>query len=235
MKIELLYPDVSGLYGECAHYKLLEEIFKSDTIYKTNINDTPKFLVEEIDLLFIGSMTESMQLKVTNILKPYREKFLEMIENNKTILAIGNSFEIFGKSIKDENSEYKALSIFNMKTVIDKKNRHNSLFLGKFEEDDIVGFRTQFTNIYLDEDDYPYYLFKKTRGRGMNNESEFEGIRKNNFFGSSLVGPLLIMNPFLLKYILSNLKEKREIPFEKEMIEIYNIRVNEHKDKRTFH
>lgn len=40
-------------------------------------------------------------------------------------------------------------------------------------------------------------------GIGNNEAEKTEGIRKNNFFGTHLTGPVLIKNPYFLEYIAS--------------------------------
>ena len=42
------------------------------------------------------------------------------------------------------------------------------------------------------------------KGYGNDIKDKFEGIHYKNFFGTYLLGPLLIRNPYLLDYILSN-------------------------------
>ena len=79
-------------------------------------------------------------------------------------------------------------------------NRYNSLFLGDFEGIKIIGYKDQFSHQYGDNSNM--YFAKVIRGVGLNRESNLEGIRINNFIGTSILGPLLVLNPIFTKYFL---------------------------------
>ena len=60
MKIEILYPEFCNLYGDLGNVLYLEETLKNSAefIY-TNILDKPRFLSEDISLVYIGSLSEN--------------------------------------------------------------------------------------------------------------------------------------------------------------------------------
>ena len=62
-----------------------------------------------------------------------------------------------------------------------------------------------------------------------NNEKQ-EGVLKNNFFGTNLLGPILILNPYFTKYLFSLLGYKKKLYLEKELIEAYEERVKEYQN-----
>ena len=64
-----------------------------------------------------------------------------------------------------------------------------------------MGFKTQFTMAYTPDESHG--LFVKNKGVGLNIKAKYEGIRVNNFFGTYLVGPILVLNPPFTKYILN--------------------------------
>ena len=107
--------------------------------------------------------------------------------------------------------------------------RHNSLCLGEFDKLEMVGFKSQFTWTYGDNSNN--YFIKVIRGYGINKNSKYEGIHVNNFFGTNLLGPILIMNPYFTKYIMNLLGVKKpKLKFEKETIDAYDQRLKEFKD-----
>ena len=71
------------------------------------------------------------------------------------------------------------------------------------------------------------YFIKIYRGIGMNPDTDREGVHVKNFFATYSLGPCFIMNPLFLKYILRLLGLDDTIPFEKEVIEAYEYRLNE--------
>lgn len=96
----------------------------------------------------------------------------------------------------------------------------------------IVGFKDQFSHEYGDNS--KNYFAKVLRGCGLNRESKLEGIRIKNFIGTSILGPILVLNPEFTKYFIHNiLKQKNvKIAYEEESIKSYNKRIEEFEDKR---
>lgn len=61
MKIEVLYPELSNLYGDYYNAKYLAMcIPDSQTVFTSN-NDKPAFLSEKVDIICMGSMSERNQ------------------------------------------------------------------------------------------------------------------------------------------------------------------------------
>ncbi len=118
--------------------------------------------------------------------------------------------------------------IFDVYAKRDMMHRHNSLFTGKFEDIEVVGFKSQFTMMYGNIDNN--YFLEVEKGIGINPECKYEGIRKNNFFGTYLTGPLLILNPLFTKKIIELLGvEEPKLAFEEDCIEAYKVRLEEFK------
>ena len=118
IKICHLYYDLMNLYGETGNIKAITSLLDKqdveyEVLYKT-IDDTIKF--KEYDIIFIGcGDKENQKLVLKDIIK-YKKDIKDIIEDT-TIIATGNSFELFGKKIDDES----ALGIFNYKTPIQYK------------------------------------------------------------------------------------------------------------------
>ncbi len=233
MKIEFLFPKRAAFHGDNGNHMLLSKIFDKDEIIETKIDDTPAFINNDVRLMYIGAMTEEFQLKAIEKFMPYREAFIEYIEKGNILIATNNAMEIFFKEIICGEKRDKGLGIFNFTAKSMKPKRHNSFFIGKFNNQNVVGFKTQFTHAYGDNSDN--YFIEVERGVGLNPDSKLEGIRKNNFYATYLTGPFLIMNPYFTEYIIETLGVKREIPYLDVMREAYEIRVKDHLDKKTFH
>ena len=233
VKIEVLFPEVCNLFGNMYNIKYLEKSIKDVEIINTALTDEPKFILEDVDMIYMAPMTEKTQEIVINKLKPYTEKIKELIEKNKVFLTIGNALEIFGKYIENEDgSKIEGLVITNLYAKRDMMNRYNYLFLGKIEDTKILGFKSQFSMSYGDNSNQ--YVFEAIRGTGINKESTLEGIRINNFIGTYVLGPILVLNPLFTKYILKLMGiEKQELAFEKEAMECYNIRLKEFENPNT--
>ena len=62
---------------------------------------------------------------------PFKEKIIELIDNNVVFLVTGNSLEIFGKTIeKPDGSIIPALGIFDIYAKREDNDRFNELSLG---------------------------------------------------------------------------------------------------------
>lgn len=233
MKIEILYPEICNLYGDSANVMYLKKSLTSAEFIETNLNNKPKFIDKknEIDFVYIGSMTEDNQKLVIEKLLPFKDKINEYIENEKILLATGNSFEIFGNYIESEDEKIDCLGILDFYSKLDYNHRHNSLFIGEYKNSKIVGFKSQFTHSYIEEEKYDF--IKVDRGVGLNKEHEYEGIRKNNFYGTYLLGPILPMNPFFTKYLFKLLGTDTEPAFMEDAMDAYEFRVKEMEDPKT--
>ena len=172
-------------------------------------------------------MTEHSQEMIIKKLMPYKERIEQLIENDVPILATGNSLEIFGTYIANEDgSKVEGLGIFDFYSKRDMMNRFNCLMMGKFQDMTILGFKTQFTFAYSDSFEHPFIDVE--RGTGMNPECKVEGIHYHNFFGTYLIGPFLILNPDFTRYLLKIMGiDNPALAFEPVITEAYNRRLKE--------
>lgn len=168
---------------------------------ETAFDEEPTFVKGHVDMIYLGPMTERMQEKVIRKLQIYRERIQELIEENVVFLLTGNAMEILGEYIqKEDGSQIEALKLFPIYSKRDMMHRHNSHFIGKFEDIDIVGFKSQFSMSYGDNE--KNYFATVEKGIGLNSQSKLEGIRKNNLVATYVIGPILILNPLFTKKII---------------------------------
>lgn len=227
LKIEVLFPEFCNLYGDISNIKYLKKCLPNAKFYETAFDEELIFIKEKVNFIYLGPMTEKMQEKVINKLKPYKERIKELIDENVVFLVTGNAIEIFGKYIENEDgTKIEALDIFDIYAKRDMLHRHNSIFIGNWEDIKVVGFKSQFTFAYgNNENDY---FAKVEKGIGLNKESKLEGIQKNNFIGTYLLGPILILNPMFTKKIIEKMGiEDVKVAFEEDTIAAYNQRLNE--------
>lgn len=229
MKIEMLFPEVCNLFGDISNIKYLEKCIPDAEIIKTDINSEPTFVKEDVNMIYMGPMPEDIQEMAIEKLKPYKERIEELIEKNVVFLVTGNAVEVFGKYIENEDeNKIEGLGIFDIYAKRDMLHRHNSIFLGDYEDIEIVGFKSQFTMCYGENKDN--YFVEAKIGIGLNEELKLEGIKKNNFIGTYILGPILILNPLFTKKLLKLLGVKdAKLAFEEEVMDAYNQRLEEFK------
>lgn len=230
MKIELLYPRITTLYGEIGNVNLLKTCLKDAQFIETQLDQEPYFVHHKPDLIYMGPMTERHQLKIIDRLMPYRERLIDLIQEGVTFLITGNALDLFGESIEDDQHIlHPGLSIFAFKAIEDRLHRHNSLVLAQYKGMDMVGFKTQFTQLYPTGQISTW--MNVDRGTGFNIDSKFEGIHKNRFYGTNCIGPLLIMNPYFTLDLLKSLGISHpKLPYQEALIAAYHQRVSEFKN-----
>ena len=105
MKILHLFYDLMNLYGEYANtlalQRALSEKGRAADIERLSVGDTLDF--SSVDFIYIGSGTEKNQKVALEYLKPYADQLKSVLADGKILLATGNSFEMFGKTITDRN------------------------------------------------------------------------------------------------------------------------------------
>ena len=181
MKIAYLYYDFLNLYGESGNIKIISNILKYNKIKHEilYLSLDDELEFDKYDLVYIGSGTEDNLLIALKHLSKYKNDIKKYIEDNKFMLVTGNSVDMFGKKIDDN----KALNIFDYEVSkgIRKKEEvyHNK----------ILGFinNNSYNNKYCDTDI----------------------IRHNNFYGTYILGPILVRNPYLVKQFLNDLTNKK--------------------------
>ena len=191
MKIAYLYYDFLNLYGESGNIKIIDNILKANKIKHTilylSLDDELDFTT--YDLVYIASGTEENIKIALNHLKKYQKDIKDYINSGKFMLVTGNSLDMFGQKIDD----IEGLKIFDYEVTKGKRKMEEVYIDGKIINHKILGFINN--NSYIDKLKYP--LFKD------------EGIKYNNFYGTYIIGPILVRNPYFVKYFLNNLTGKK--------------------------
>ncbi len=232
MRIEILFSEVANLYGELANISYIKNSCPECEIIETSLKETPKFLAADsgIDLVYMGTMAESAQLLVLDKFRPVKDQLTAAIERGQHFLITGNALELFGDKITDvDGTETACLGIFNFHTIKDMMNRYNSLYIGKYGDLDVVGFKSQFTHSYYDSEIPP--LFRTTRGPGFNPDIKNEGIHYKNFMATYIIGPLFVLNPLLMVRVLDEMGFPDVHPAHEEAaVDAYRVRLAEYSE-----
>ncbi len=227
MVIEILFVEVCGLAGDSQNPTYLQATLPDAEFVYTELNDTPYFVDNTPDMIYIGSMSEATQRTVIKKLMPYKERICQLIESGTVILATGNAGEIFTRHIDytTEKLQAEGLGIFDLTVKNDLFDRYNSKVLGDFDGMKIVGFRSQFSFIYGDNTDCGFV--KCTRGDGIHRGSKMEGMRKNNLICTQILGPILPLNPLFCEYLISLCGVKADAAYREAALNAYEHRIAE--------
>lgn len=198
IKIAHLYYDLMNYYGEQGNVLALKTAIEyagfKVNVKTLSVDDEIDF--EKYDIFYMGMGTKRNQEIVRKDILKYKDK-VENVIDKKMFIMTGNSYELFGKKIDDK----KCLGIFNFESKTTDRIVGEQVLKCDIIKETIIGFQNRFSSNNIKDD----YLFEVIKGTGNDSESKVEGIHKNNFFGTYLLGPILIRNPYfkdaLLKYI----------------------------------
>ena len=224
MRAEILFPELCNLFAEQRNMQYLRLCAPGLEFTQTHNTAAPLFASEDVGFIYLGSLSEQKQRLAHQRLQPYAGRLGELIQNGTVMLFTGNAYELLGKYIQFNGERYDTLGIFDFYTVSDTSKRHNSHFLGTFEDIRLVGNKSQYSFTY---GDFPGYLASVQGGIGHNPGDLYEGIRAGNLLGTHLLGPLLINNPPFTKKLLRMLKQPDTLAFEDEVNKAYQLRLGE--------
>lgn len=222
MIIEIMYPAFI-LYGDRGNYEYLEQALPEADFHKTEINEEPRFVKEDVDLIYMGPMSEKNLDLALEHLKPHKERLKELLDKGCHFLIINTALELFGEKISTKAESKPALGLLPFVTKRDLTKRHASAILGQdlVTGEDVLGYDARFTQQYGNED---MAFLKVELGFGFHKDSPWEGIRFKNFLGTNLLGPILVMNPPLCKSFLKSLGHEGQLPFEETALAAYDNR-----------
>lgn len=214
MKITIcyLYHDLLNLYGENGNVKALYKHLSNQNIdvniKYVSINDKKEF--DKYDVIYIGSGTNDNLMLALNDLINYKDDLEKYINDNKFILSTGNSIELFGDYILNDNKKTKCLGLINYYT------KYNDLRIVKDVKHD---------NKYIK---YPIIGFENHYGSTIGINDNF--IEKNNFLGTYVIGPLLIRNPYFCKYYINKIIKSKDKNF-KIINDDYNLEIKAYEEE----
>lgn len=231
VKILHLYHDIMNLYGEYGNIKILEKHLKDQeidvTIDRKSIGEEKKF--ESYDFVYMGCGTEKNQKAILQDLLNDKEQFINEVENNKVMLFTGNSFEILGKTIDDNN----ALGLLNFETKCQEKRITTDVICtSEIFKNKVVGFINTMSNVSNNENTLFKYEYNTAN-------LVDDGIIYKNVIGTHLIGPLLIRNPEILKYLIEKICTKKDENFKLKEIEYteekegYELVLNELENRKN--
>ncbi len=230
MLVEILFEESCNLFGDGQNATYLKATLPEAEFVYTSLTDTPCFAEKDPDLIYIGSMSESIQRRVIEKLRPLKQRLEALIEKGTVILATGNAGEIFCKHISyvTEEIETDGLGVFDLTVKTNLFDRYNGKVLADFNGFQIVGFRSQFSMIYGDNSEN--YFVKCQRGIGINRNSNLEGLRKNNLICTQIIGPILPLNPLFCEYLIGLAGANAQAAYRDAAMSAYEQRVNELND-----
>jgi CobQ-like glutamine amidotransferase family enzyme len=241
LSIEMLFPEIANLHGDNANITYLAQCRPDALVTRTSLTDTPAFATRPVDLVYLGPLTEAGQLKAIERLRPYRERIEALIEAGTTFLFTHNALEVLGARIRNDDMGYDVpgVGVFELESTLKMFGRYNGKVIGVVPEagaeHPVVGYKSQFSMVSA-LSSLPGFLDAE-RGIGRNSGTATEGVRVRNFIGTSLIGPILVMNPYLTRGLLAMLDPDTEpqLAHEQFALAAYEARLSDFKDEKRWH
>ncbi len=201
IKILHLYYDLLNLYGESGNIRILEKKLE-DNGFKVVVD--LKTIGDEIDLdcyqfVYMGSGTESKLYRCARHFVSLKEQIERYINDGRIFLATGNSCELLGRSIvSGEGEKIPCAEIFDFETTHNFSVRKTGDVICNcsFIPEKIVGFINNCSTV--SDISEPMLTFE-LGGNG----DRGDGVRKNNAFATHITGPLIVKNPYFLRYVMN--------------------------------
>lgn len=219
IKVLHLYYDLLNLYGEQGNILALKRAFKNQNveIEVDYLSVQDKIDFKKYDLVYLGSgSTENLLIALEDI-KRHKKELKKYIESKKVLLATGNSYLLFGQKINNLD----ALGIFDYYAASSEKMARESL-MELYQEKDVIGFQNREFMVNNKKN----HLFKVKEGLCDNLKSEYEGYHEYNFYGTFVIGPLLIRNPHFTNKLVKEIMEKNNLIYheyeDKILVDAYN-------------
>lgn len=201
IKILHLYYDIMNLYGEYGNVCLLEKALKERGY---NVNITKKTVTDsdidftEFDFIYCGAGTESSRNFCMEHLRAFSDNMETAFKADKVMLFTGNSYEMLGKTLTTMDGQVKdGIGIFDFEVVeANKRITGDVTFTTEFIQSTMVGFINKCSKVCGIKT--PFFTLKL---KPETIESVAEGIREKNFFGTQIIGPVLVKNRELCSYL----------------------------------
>jgi len=217
LKVINMYPDILNLYGDIGNLICIKQrcIWRGIDVNIKNLTIDNEVAIEDADMILIGGGSDNGSRIVSSQLLKQKKELENFILDEKVILAISSSYQMFGNSYSKtnknntENKKFPSLEILDMETFNQRERLtgniiiENNLGIKPYE---ILGFVN-----HIGETKHNYTPLGSVL-LGSKEAEKNEGIIYKNFIGSYLHGPLLPKNPHLADYmILSALRNKYDI------------------------
>lgn len=228
IKIAHLYYDLMNLYGENGNIRYLKRKLEEQefdvTVHFLSMEDEIDY--DKYDIYYIGTGSEENKIIVLEDMLKDKDCILKAIKDNKYFLVTGNALDMFGKVINREDDKIEALGTFDYE-VNEEEFRivGEQLYSSNVIKEKIVGFQNRNSVLVNNSDNT---LFDVIKGTGNKPNDSNEGIHENNFFGTYLLGPILVRNPYFTDYIIKKICKDMGVKYKKQNQDVSYIAYKEY-------
>lgn len=199
------YPDILNLHGERGSVQALVRAaenlgLEAELLRVEDFDDEIPF--DALDLLvFLPGELKTLAV-IREALRPQEEKLRAYVENGGTLVAIGTSGMIFGKTItRLDGSEIRGFGLLDLNAKERKYVFGDDLHLRIRENgQELIGCQIMMADV---EAAAPFGQVLYGRG---NDGSGAEGARYRNLIYTNCLGPLFVKNPWFAEDLIRQLR-----------------------------
>ena len=242
LTIEVLFPEIANLHGDPANIDYLAQCRPDARVIRTGLSDRPAFVDQDVDLVYLGPMTEQGQLiaieRLATAPRPHRRSDRQPGGPSSSRTTRSRCWAPASETTRWATT-WPGWASSSSSPRLRMFDRYNGKVMGVLpelgSEHPIVGYKSQFSQVTGDEA-LPGFLTAE-RGIGRNPATAVEGVRRGNFIGTSLIGPLLVLNPHFTRGLLADIDPDTEPTLAHESLAIaaYDARLRDFRDDHRWH
>lgn len=206
LRVCALYPSRMNIYADRGNMIMLQKRCAARLIdFKlTSVEHGDVINPSDHDLFYIGGGQDRDQEQIATDMRLHkRDALIAAAADGKVILAVCGGYQLLGEYYETPHGKIDGLGIVDLRTVREPGPRliGNVLIEAEFEGAvrRLAGFENHGGRTYLGAGEQA--LGKVIEGFGNNGTDGFEGVHKNNVFGTYLHGPLLPKNAWFADHL----------------------------------
>jgi CobQ-like glutamine amidotransferase family enzyme len=214
LRVLSLYPEQMNIYADRGNILFLQRRCEWRGIGFAHAGAGPGEAVDPAahDLFYIGGgQDRDQRLVAADMVASKGEALAAASADGATLLAVCGGYQLLGHSYQLDSETLPGLGLAALETVREPGPR---LIGNVAVEVDlgagprlIAGFENHGGRTYLGEGARP--LGRVLKGNGNNGRDGFEGVRRDNVFGTYVHGPLLPKNAWLADHLIGLALERR--------------------------
>lgn len=206
LRVCALYPSRMNIYADRGNMILLQKRCAARQIgfELTSIEHGDTINPSDHDLFYIGGGQDRDQEQIASDMRRHKRDALNAAATDgKVILAVCGGYQLLGEYYEAPHGKIEGLAMVDLRTVSEPGPRLIGNVLIEIKINGarrrLAGFENHGGRTYLGECEQP--LGSVIKGFGNNGIDGFEGVRKNNVFGTYLHGPLLPKNAWFADHL----------------------------------
>jgi lipid II isoglutaminyl synthase (glutamine-hydrolysing) len=215
LRLLALYPDQMNIYADRGNILFLKRRceWRGIEFEYSSAGLGENFDRGAPDLIYIGGgQDRDQRLVAADMLRTKRDSIAGAVDGGAVVLAVCGGYQLLGHSYQLGDETIPGLALADLKTVREPGPRLIGNVAIEVDLGDgprvVAGFENHGGRTYLGDDAEP--LGCVLEGHGNNGADGFEGVRRQNLFGTYLHGPLLPKNAWLADRLVQLALARRE-------------------------